>query len=89
MAISRSAVIGLVIVMIPLSLGNATSVLVGQALGAGQAQRARKICWDSIRLGMSPLSTSHGDVVEALVRLRDLVARGVHTSVDSARARIT
>ena len=39
--------------MIPLSLGNATSVLVGQALGAGQAQRARNICWDSLRLGMS------------------------------------
>ena len=44
---------------------------------------------DSIRLGTSPLSTSHGEVVEALVRLRDLVARGEHTSVDSARARVT
>ena len=44
---------------------------------------------DSIRLGMSPLSTSHGEVVEALVRLRDLVVRGEHTSVDSARARVT
>jgi multidrug resistance protein, MATE family len=39
--------------MIPLSLGNATSVLVGQALGAGQATRARHICWEAIRLGMS------------------------------------
>ncbi len=39
--------------MIPLSLGNATSVLVGQALGAGQAERARHICWEAIRLGMS------------------------------------
>lgn len=39
--------------MIPLSLGNATSVLVGQALGAGQAGRARHICWEGIRLGMS------------------------------------
>lgn len=38
--------------MIPLSLGNATSVLVGQALGAGEAQRARHICWEAIRLGM-------------------------------------
>jgi MATE family multidrug resistance protein len=39
--------------MIPLSLGNATSVLVGQALGADQAARARHICWNGIRLGMS------------------------------------
>jgi MATE family multidrug resistance protein len=38
--------------MIPLSLGNATSVLVGQALGAGQATRARQICWEAIRFGM-------------------------------------
>jgi MATE family multidrug resistance protein len=39
--------------MIPLSLGNATSVLVGQALGADQAARARHICWNGVRLGMS------------------------------------
>lgn len=39
--------------MVPLSLGNATSVVVGQALGAGQAERARHICWQAIRLGMS------------------------------------
>jgi multidrug resistance protein, MATE family len=38
--------------MIPLSLGNATAVLVGQAIGAGEAGRARHICWDGIRLGM-------------------------------------
>ena len=39
--------------MIALSLGNATSVLVGQALGRGQPERARHICWEGIRLGMS------------------------------------
>ena len=39
--------------MIPLSLGNATSVLVGQALGGAQPERARQICWEGIRLGMS------------------------------------
>lgn len=39
--------------MIPLSLGNATSVLAGQALGAGHPERARHICWVGIRLGMS------------------------------------
>jgi MATE family multidrug resistance protein len=39
--------------MIPLALGNATSVLVGQALGRGQPERARHICWEAIRLGMS------------------------------------
>jgi MATE family multidrug resistance protein len=39
--------------MIPLSLGNATSVLVGQALGGEQPQRARRICWEATRLGMS------------------------------------
>ncbi len=38
--------------MVPLALGNATSVLVGQALGAGQAERARHTCWKAIRLGM-------------------------------------
>ncbi len=39
--------------MIPLALGNATSVLVGQALGSGQTGRARHICWEGIRLGMT------------------------------------
>jgi MATE family multidrug resistance protein len=38
--------------MVPLSLGNATGVLAGQAIGAGQRDRARLICWRGIRLGM-------------------------------------
>lgn len=39
--------------MIPLSLGNATSVLAGQALGAGDARRARHLCGEGVRLGMA------------------------------------
>jgi len=39
--------------MVPLSLGNATAVLAGQAIGAGQRERARHICWEAIRLGMA------------------------------------
>ncbi len=38
--------------MIPLSLGNATSILVGQAVGAGRPEQARHTCWEGIRLGM-------------------------------------
>ncbi len=39
--------------MIPLALGNATSILAGQAIGAGQRDNARHICWVGIRLGMA------------------------------------
>jgi MATE family multidrug resistance protein len=39
--------------MIPLALGNATAVLVGQDIGAGQRERARHMCWVAIRLGMA------------------------------------
>jgi len=39
--------------MIPLAIGNATAVLAGQAIGAGQHERARHTCWQGIRLGMS------------------------------------
>jgi MATE family multidrug resistance protein len=39
--------------MIPLALGNATSVLAGQAIGAGQREQARHICWVGIRIGMA------------------------------------
>ena len=38
--------------MVPLSLGNATSVLAGQALGRGDPRRARRICWEGVRLGI-------------------------------------
>ncbi|MGB9093498.1 MAG: MATE family efflux transporter, partial [Gallionella sp.] len=39
--------------MIPLSLGNATSILAGQAIGAGLREQARHACWVGIRLGMA------------------------------------
>jgi MATE family multidrug resistance protein len=39
--------------MIPLAIGNATSVLAGQAVGAGQRDEARHLCWVGIRLGMA------------------------------------
>ncbi|MDD5249338.1 MAG: MATE family efflux transporter [Rhodocyclaceae bacterium] len=39
--------------MVPLSLGNATAILAGQAIGAGQARRARHLCWTALGLGMS------------------------------------
>lgn len=38
--------------MFPLSLGNATSVLAGQALGSARPERARSISWRGIGLGM-------------------------------------
>ena len=38
--------------MVPLALGNATSVLVGQSIGAGRHADARRISWAGIRLGM-------------------------------------
>ena len=44
---------------------------------------------DAIRLGVAPLYTSHGDVWDALDRLRGLVERGEHELVDAARGRVT
>ena len=44
---------------------------------------------DSVRLGFSPLTTSHADVVEALLRLRDLVPTGVHLQLAAERTRVT
>ena len=38
--------------MLPLALGNAAAVLAGQALGAGEAGRARALCWRAVRLGL-------------------------------------
>ncbi|HEY5993601.1 MAG TPA: MATE family efflux transporter [Gallionellaceae bacterium] len=39
--------------MFPLALGNATSALAGQALGAAGRERARRICWRGIRIGLT------------------------------------
>lgn len=39
--------------MLPLALGNATTALAGQALGAGDRLRARRISWRGLRLGLS------------------------------------
>jgi MATE family multidrug resistance protein len=39
--------------MVPLALGNATAVLAGQAIGAGQRELARHTCWVGIRIGMA------------------------------------
>ena len=44
---------------------------------------------DSIRLAVAPLYTRYVDVWDALDRLRDLVARGIHHEVDQRRTRIT
>jgi kynureninase len=44
---------------------------------------------DSVRLGAAPLYTSYAELIEALVRLRDLVARGDHVRIDAARSRVT
>ena len=44
---------------------------------------------DCVRLGFSPLSTSHQDVAEAFARLRDLVVDGVHLEIAGERPRVT
>lgn len=48
-----AANLAVVAFMFPLALGNATSVLVGRAMGAGQPERARHLCWVGIRMGMT------------------------------------
>lgn len=48
-----AANLAVVAYMFPLALGNATSVLAGQALGANQRELARHTCWVGIRLGMT------------------------------------
>jgi kynureninase len=44
---------------------------------------------DSVRLGVAPLYTRHVDVWDALDRLRGLVERGEHETVDATPGRVT
>jgi kynureninase len=44
---------------------------------------------NTVRLGLPPLYTRYVDVFDAMQRLRDLVAAGVHHEVDPTRARVT
>jgi kynureninase len=44
---------------------------------------------NTVRLGVPPLYTRFVDVYDAMQRLRDLVAAGVHREVDPTRARVT
>jgi kynureninase len=44
---------------------------------------------DAVRLGVAPLYTRHADVWEAMARLRDLVARGEHETIDPRPGRVT
>jgi kynureninase len=44
---------------------------------------------NTVRLGVPPLYTQFVDVYDAMERLRDLVASGVHHDVDPTRARVT
>ena len=48
-----AANLAVVAYMFPLALGNATSVLAGQALGANEHKLARHTCWVGIRVGMT------------------------------------
>jgi kynureninase len=44
---------------------------------------------DSVRLGIAPLYTRFVDVYDAIQRLRDLVANGVHREIDATRSTVT
>lgn len=48
-----AANLAVVAYMVPLALGTATAILVGQAIGAGDTERARHTSWKGIRLGMA------------------------------------
>ena len=44
---------------------------------------------NTVRLGVAPLYTRYVDVHDAMTRLRDLVVRGEHRTVDATRTRVT
>lgn len=51
-----------VLFMVPLSLANATQTLVAQHIGAGEADRARRVGWKGLRLGLGVSATLGGAV---------------------------
>lgn len=48
-----AANLAVVAYMLPLALGNATAVLAGQALGAGDGARARQVCVHALGIGLA------------------------------------
>jgi kynureninase len=44
---------------------------------------------DNLRFGFTPLSTTYADVHTAVVRIRDLMARGLHRAYSNDRSQVT
>jgi len=70
--------------MLPLALGNATAVLAGQALGAGNPARARQAAWRGIGIGLGI-----GVVVSLLLWLGSARLAALYTPDAAVRAAAT